>query len=336
MLGSLRNWSAITGSHLLVFVLAFSGHLLSQTTSQTAPRAPYVPPPPIVSTRAPARSTARPPRPAMSDADRFRAVRRPSQILSWTTDSDHEDAGVLTDGGGPFRGVFALHAVYAEGAVQLKLPANASRTQTLYAPTTRPANGGCLEVGTSYTTDVGDTVTHVRLYVFDFCKSPKPDFTDVSITVDSDFLSTYAGATIQGAPAYPVAIYTNDTDLSSNSQWYAALYNYKTQQWEVKYSSQGSYSYDPRGWSIFETWYQEGQCSESLPILGADTLLYYNSSTQTWQQADHTMPGLTNYTHGGGPCFQANSGQPPSYQLKVSGYDSWIVATRSSSPAPQQ
>jgi hypothetical protein len=326
---------------LLALIIAFSSHLISQTVPGITPRAPYIPPAPVVGGTVSAQSASLPiPRPTLSDSDRFRAVRqRPVQrgfgILSWTTDGDHEDAGVLTDGGGPFRGVFALHAIYAEGTVQLKLPTNATRTQTLFAPTTRPANGGCLEVGTAYTTEVAAT-SRVRVYVFDFCKSPKPEFTNVSITVDSDFMNTYAGAMIQGVPAYPVAIYTSDTELSSSTEWNAALYNYKSQQWEIKYSSRGIYADDSRGWSIFETWYQAGQCSESLPVLGADALMYYNSLTHAWQQASQAMSGLTNYVHGGGPCFQADSGEPPSYQLKVSGFDSWIVATRSPGPTPHQ
>jgi hypothetical protein len=260
-----------------------------------------------------------------SDEARFIRERQPSNILSWTNDGDHEDAGVLTDGGGGFTGVLALHAVYQTGTLQLSLPQNATRTQTLFAPTTRAPNGSCLEVGTKYETQIGQPTT-ATLYVFDFCK-PTPQFV-LWKPIDSNFISTYAGGSLQGQHAYSLAIFTTDAAVSLTSAWSSLLYNYQTKKFDSLWTSTGAYTYDPRGWSIFETWYQQGQCSEALPRLGATGLAYFNPSTKKWEGLAPTMPGLTNYVHSGGNCFLANHDEGPSYQIvSAPTYNSWTVTS---------
>jgi hypothetical protein len=259
-----------------------------------------------------------------SDQTRFIKERSPGN-LSETNDSDHEDAGVYTDGGGEYTGVLALHAIYETGRLQLALPQNATRTQTLYAATTRPPNGSCLEMGTAYETPISQPTT-TSVYVFDFCKSP-PIFA-VRKAVDAQFMSTYAGGLAQGKPAYNLAIFTSDSKISASSTWTAELYNYQTKKFDIIYTSDGVYTYDPRGWSIFETWFQEGQCSESLPPLGAAGLAYLNPSTKAWEPVAPTMAGLAHVVHTGGNCFVANHGEGPSYEISVSPtFVNWTVTS---------
>ena len=291
---------------------------------------PYVPPKPkiTVAQHAPAPSPAGS---ALSDLQHFRDSRQVNRLLSSTVDPDHEDAGVESDplGGGPYTGAFAIHAVYKTGTITLKLPVNATRTQILYAPTTRPPNGACLEVGTAYTTDITTKQTSASVYVYDFCKPGGSDFAippiavdgqPQPIVVDDDFMATYAGAmTKNHIPAYVVAIFTPDSAVSGTSTWYAQLFNYKTKEWDVKYSGHGSFTADPRGWSIFETYFQAGLCSESLPPLGADQLAFFNPKSQAWEALAQQMQQLSLHISTGGSqnnnCFVADQTGPASYKV---------------------
>ena len=294
---------------------------------------PYTPPKPTIAV-----ATSPPvPRPAgrtdRSDLDRFRGSRQRDQLLASTIDSDHEDAGVETANSdpstnSPYTGVFAVHAVYPTGKIQLRLPDNPARTQILYAATTRPPNGACIEVGAAYTTDVNTKTTTAGLYVFDFCKPGGGDFAippmpvdgKQPIQIDQNFMETYAGAMTQSIPAYTVAIFTPDSTISDRSKWYAQLYNYKAQQWDTIYSTQGFFWYDTRGWSIFETYFQAGLCSESLPPLGADELSFFNSNTRTWERVGAQMSDMTAHISYGGShnhnCFVADATGPASYSIK--------------------
>ena len=323
---------------IMVFLLFASSVVYCQQIASPPlpdhPR-PYTPPKPTIAV------AARPPvpRPAgrtnKSDLERFRASRLRDQLLASTIDSDHEDAGVETtnsdlSSNSPYTGVCAVHAVYPTGKIQLKLPDNATRTQILYAATTRPPNGACIEVGTAYTTDVNTNKTTAGVYVFDFCKPGGGDFAippmpvngKQPIAVDQSFMETYAGASTQGIPAYAISIFTPDSTISSNSKWYAQLYNYKTQQWDTIYSTQGFFWYDTRGWSIFETYFQAGLCSESLPPLGADQLSFFNSISQTWESVAPQMTQMGVHISYGGShnnnCFVADATGPASYSVMPS------------------
>ena len=248
------------------------------------------------------------------------AKRRTPGSLSMADMSDHEDAGILNDGGGLYTGVFAAHSIYAPSQFNLPLPRGANGTQTLFAPTTRATNGACIEVGTAYTANPGGANTQVEVYAFDFCKTGGPDW-GKHIPVTQAFLDNYAGTTAHGTPAYALTIYTNDTVITGSSVWHAGLFNFKTQQWDEIYTSKGSFAtFDPRGWSIFETWYQPGQCSPSLPLLGVEGLSYYQPLTKQWEAFAETMTSetssiLRNHIDLGGSCFLPDGPTPASYQL---------------------
>jgi hypothetical protein len=245
----------------------------------------------------------------------FSRVRQPDHQYAWTTDRDHEDAGIETPGGGSYLGVFGVHAVYKQGTIQLTAPAGATQTQTLYAPTTRPPNGSCLEIGTAYTTEPGRPTT-AYVYVYDFC-SAHGAFVRTD-PIDDEFVDTYAGARIGTVAAYTAYIYTPDRRLSEETEWLAVIRNYKLSRWELLWSTHGYFSDDRRGWSIFETWYRQGQCSKSLPVIGAAGLMFFDSASSAWEAVNANMVQLQNSLHPGGNCF-GTDGQhgPPSYQLSL-------------------
>jgi hypothetical protein len=175
----------------------------------------------------------------------------------------------------------------------------------------------------------------VEVYAYDFCMAGGPNW-GKRVAVTQQFLDTYAGATAHGQRAYALAIYTSDNTTTETSTWRAELYNFNKQQWEEFYTSRATPNafalFDRRGWSIFETWYQPGQCSKSLPVLGVEGLAYYQPFTKQWESLTETMAPqggspLRNHTDLGGSCFVADSHGPASYHLlpDVPSYNTWKV-----------
>ncbi|MBB5344463.1 hypothetical protein HDF10_002442 [Edaphobacter lichenicola] len=284
-----------------------------------------------------------------SDISRFRTWRLWNKPLSSTVNQDHEDAGVMMIPASQniYSGIYAKHLVYAEKTISLRLPASATSQQVLYAATTRPPNGSCLEVGTAYITqpsaDPNAVKTTPALYVYDFCAPgggnfvrgpiPGPSATD-GILIDQSFVGKYAQAKVQNLPAYEIEIFTKDYPITANSTWYATIFNHQTGKWETLFSDRGMAD-DNRGWSIFETYYQSGQCSEGLPILGADQISLLNALSGRWELLNSSMPLLTLSVDQGGTqnnnCFVADPTGPASYKLLPDSpdYYMWSVNTLS-------
>ncbi|RWD94248.1 hypothetical protein [Mesorhizobium sp.] len=265
------------------------------------------------------------------DGASFVASRKQIGQFASTIDGDHEDAGILTSGGGPYGGVVASHVVYTPAEFNLTFPAGAKGTQTLFAPTTRAPNGSCLEVGTAYESRAG-TPTNVTVYVFDFCAGLK---FKRQTPVNQNFLDNYTTVTPDGLHAYTTSIVTNSPDPIQSDNWTASLFNVKSKKWDVLYSDTGQYR-DLRGWTIFETWFQKGQCSKSLPNLVAFDISYRNMATGKWEVVQPQMSNLTVNEHDGKSsdvtntnCFNDDKTGPASYRLEVIHPDSaWkIVST---------
>jgi hypothetical protein len=305
--------------HSLVAVFAF----VYTTQVAEAGGEPYVPDKPLVRVPSGPRSNL------LSDGtpsgtEKFKSVRQPNNLYAWTSDHDHEDAGIETGGGGGYTGVFAVHSVYAAASIVLNTPVDATRTQTLFAPTTRPPNGSCLEAGTAYEMPSNGKRTNATFYIYDFCKTP-PGFFKADIS--GTFIETYAGAQISDVPAYVVSIFTPVGRISHESIWYAEIFNYQSRSWEYIYSSRGFFRSDPRGWSIFETWYNQGQCSQSLPTFSATELAFFNALSQEWEPLRHQMHGLSTYLHGGSNCFEDDEHGDASYALRLVAPDTWQVSS---------
>lgn len=236
----------------------------------------------------------------------FAEARRTATHFAFTVAGDHENAGIYTDGGGPYLGVDAIHTVFKEGDFDLPIPPGAHGAQTLYAPTTRPPNGSCLEVGTAYTTVRGQR-TAVRLYVYDFCSSPARFIK--ALAVNNQFVQAYARESIDGVSFYRIRIQPSDRALDAHTIWQAKIYNYKTGDWYTIASARGYVRNDYAGWSIFETWYQKGQCSKTLKSIRALRIAYYNANTEKWEPIDNKMLPLRNSIRFGGNCFMDQDNQ---------------------------
>src|SRR5260370_23922249 len=83
---------------------------------------------------------------ALKNFERFAKRRTPGQLSS-ANPNDHEDAGILNDGGGTFTGCFAVHSTYSPAEFQLQLPAGAPAGQTRFESTTEGPNRAALEGG---------------------------------------------------------------------------------------------------------------------------------------------------------------------------------------------
>lgn len=143
--------------------------------------------------------------------------------------------------------------------------------QTLYAPTTRPPNGSCLEMGTAYTTPFRGAQTAVYVYVYDFCKSPRHFV--CTIPVDATFIQSYVQAVPNGQSTYKIRIMPNGDSLIATTVWSAMIYNNVKHDWDTLAVSQGFVRSDYTGW----TWYEKGQCSRTLKAIQASNIAYYNS-----------------------------------------------------------
>jgi hypothetical protein len=236
------------------------------------------------------------------DGSGFIGSRQTIGQFASTIEGDHEDAGILTNGGGPYGGVVATHVIYTNDEFNLQLPPGSTLSQTLFAPTTRPPNGACLELGTAYRTAPGEQ-TNATVYVFDFCGGKK--FAKQT-PVGEEFISKYTFKTADGHRAYNISITTNAPVPGISANWNAALYNFGTNRWDIIYSTTGVHT-DRRGWTIFETWFQKGQCSKSLPPIFAWDINYKNLSTSTWELATPNMHQMTVNQHDGKSSDAANT-----------------------------
>jgi hypothetical protein len=260
----------------------------------------------------------------------FIESRRPIGVFASTIDGDHEDAGFLTGGGGSFAGVVATHVIYTPDQFTLQFPIGAQGTQTLFAPTTRPPNGSCLEMGTSYMTTQGQP-TIVSVYVFDFCGGLQ---FGKKLKVDTKFITNYTVVNSDGHREYTLGIATNATNVGQSANWNGSLYNYATKAWDLIYSRTGIYN-DLRGWTIFETWYKKGQCSKSLPVIRASNLAYKDITSGRWVPVVQNMDHLTVNQHDGRNsdltntnCFHDDKTGPASYEFAVVVPDnSWQVTS---------
>jgi hypothetical protein len=254
----------------------------------------------------------------------FSDARRASTHFAWAAAGDHENAGLYTKGGGNYLGVEATHTVFKRGNFNLPLPPGAQGVQVLYAPTTRPPNGSCLEVGTAYTT-VSGKPTLVHVYVYDFCKSPRRFI--YSIAVDDAFVKTYTKTSDGGALSYKIRIWPGNKPSNGRTTWFAQLFNYGKNEWTTLASSMGMAQSDRTGWSIFETWYKAGQCSKSLQSLQAIDISYFDTNSSSWVPVVDNMTPLHNSLNRGGNCFvDQDSNNLASYKVvQLSSSHGWQV-----------
>jgi hypothetical protein len=254
----------------------------------------------------------------------FVDARRATVHFAWTNNGDHENAGIFTDGGGAYLGVQATHTLFNGTDFKLDVPSGAVGVQTLYAPTTRPPNGSCLEMGTAYTAIAGQP-TLVQVYAYDFCRNPTSFV--FHTPVDNSFLLRYARDKVDGNAVYKIRIIANETAVSAQTEWDGQLFNYDTQDWETKAVAKGFVT-DRSGWSIFETLYQKGQCSKTLKSIKALNIAYYDSANASWIPITEEMLPLRNSLRRGGNCFaDQDANNLASYKVsELQAMHGWEVA----------
>ncbi len=159
---------------------------------------------------------------------------------------EHAGEGYYLDGtSSNTYGAYANHVVYP----RQREPGNPSSSGSggfLYAPTMFGPGADCIEA----TTVVQDA--YPQVWAWDWC-SAYPDPYAV-VVVDGRFKRNYIRTMTDGLTEFTV-----ETILASDGvTWDMALYNYKTQQWDIIYQTSGSrnpnYGLGEQGWDFFETY----------------------------------------------------------------------------------
>jgi hypothetical protein len=134
------------------------------------------------------------------------------------------------------KGLKATHSVFTGAA------AVTHGGDVVYAPTSLPSGGACMEMTTAYTS--GGPV----LWAWDWCGGNAG--VGKLVNIDAGFLTTYT-TTVNGQAAYSTDIH--QTNPTSNT-WSSYLYNYQTHAWDVFYTSSGTYDLGDKGfgWDMFE------------------------------------------------------------------------------------
>jgi hypothetical protein len=252
----------------------------------------------------------------------------PDVLFASAIDGDHESVGINLKAGSNYFGISGWHSIYLAKDIDLALPTGGlTGIQYLYAPTARPPNGACLEVGTAYKREAGKP-TQVFLYAFDFCSDehqfvrwlPFGDEEAKTLTRTSDV----------GGLMYLFEIHSNTPVLGGGTVWTANLFDFKANVWKHLAQSTGISS-DLRGWSIFETYYQAGQCSKSLPLLFSRNIQLFDGARLSWVAAQPT-PGplyrIYDSTSQAAHCFHNDATGAASYLFSLdSKQGSWQVSS---------
>ncbi|KAA2264071.1 carbohydrate-binding protein [Solihabitans fulvus] len=162
------------------------------------------------------------------------ATRPAGSQKSVAAEQIHNFWGILPPNEGAGDGMSATHAVFPD----LKISQDGD---FLYAPTSKPGAGGCVEVVTSYSSYYGP-----QIWAWDWCGSGN---LEKQVNVDSTFTATYT-TTVNGHLSYSVR--NVQTNAASNA-WTAYLFNYRTNTWDAFFSSSGQdQSASTYGWDVFE------------------------------------------------------------------------------------
>ena len=207
---------------------------------------------------------------------------------------------------------------------------------TLYAPTTKATDDGCLEVNTFYSIDQLN-VQNRGVRIFDFCYAGF-DTTFNFNANDSTFQEKYLRDFGQGM-MYTAEVISAPHVWSLKSprryanyvsSWRALLYNYQSNQWDLLWTTApGVNEYNGGGgWDEFETHYEPGPC----PVLNHTIYSNLLVSTDTINWGPTSTQDLY-YGIPYGDCFVDPAGYNPSntmtYESLFNGtpYTSWAVSS---------
>jgi hypothetical protein len=235
---------------------------------------------------------------------------------SYHMDDDGGQAGInLTPAAGSYLALTATHDVFTPGTgIQLPLPpADEPYGNYLYAPTTKGANGACLEIGTSYYRLPGSASTGAYVYFYDFCGGA-----GATVNVDGTFLADYVTPATRARNAHYQMEILESTSTSPPT-WTGRLYDVKTKVWDTVYTTQGNFTgWSGRGWTMYETHYYVAdstpvQCPQNVPTIGASSVLMTTAAGKnvSFNASDSSLytpdPGETSYG-AWGSCFNPTAG----------------------------
>ena len=141
----------------------------------------------------------------------------------------------------------------------------------LYAPTTLPTGGACIEVSQVYQRLAGEIATGKYFGLWDWCESGPNGKFAVFEPEDSLFHERYVRS-YQGRDTYAVSIVTPNTGHTYGQCWYASIYDYDAGGWVGRLVSCGIPFHGDavNGWTMWDSWYvaDNGRCP-TLPSIRA-------------------------------------------------------------------
>jgi hypothetical protein len=248
---------------------------------------------------------------------------------------DAEIVGTVVYGGGSYTGMYTENTAYSADQYPLAYPAGATGAQELFAPLSRPTNGGCF----SPSTVALNTGTQVYSFfvVFDYCNGPPR--AALAAQIDANFKQYYVAANANNLPVYKVLSITLDATPGPTSTWYLLLWNYVSQSWNIALTEAGQSS-TTFGYSVWESLYQSGACSGVLPPSGTENMALWNGTTHAYESVTPTMLNTTSVVviAGAQSCFNDDgTGTATDAFFVDAPNNTWLVETldqRSVSCAP--
>jgi hypothetical protein len=192
----------------------------------------------------------------------------------------------------------------------------------LYAPTTVPNGGSCIEVSMIHWHGNYWNGPDHAFGVWDWCNRPNGGFQLLEDMSDPTWQANYmtdhimeGTGTNEETAAIAIVADNPNAATFSNDCWNAMLWNKRTQAWEIKYRSCGvsaisAYVPSGQGWSMHESEKMQGYYSSTcvaIPSLGAEALWALSGSTSIKLTPPSSGDGYTSYLGNDGACFANNS-----------------------------
>ena len=172
-------------------------------------------------------------------------------------------------------------------AQELQLPAASSSLGVwVYAPTSLPPGGSCIEATQVYRRRYRGATTGKLFGLWDWCQSGADGEFDVLEAQTTSWTQRYV-RTYQGMPTYAIVIVTPNTGNTWGQCWYANLYDYILGGWVQKLAKCGIPGHNGQraGWSMWESWYlfppYTGGCPK-LPGIRALDIAFADPSTSSF------------------------------------------------------
>lgn len=166
-------------------------------------------------------------------------------------------------------GAYAVYDLIGNLGLPAALPGEAG--VWVYAPTTMPAGGSCIEITQVYQRLAGGATTGKYFGVYDWCESGPIGQFDVYQPETSTFTNRYV-RTYQGRSTFAVTIVTPNTGNTYGQCWYAHIYDYLLGGWEQRLQRCGTPTHGAgdTGWTMWESWglMNNGRCV-TLPSIRA-------------------------------------------------------------------